>query len=146
VTPTAPRPVERGAQAADVIAIINSTPDAIDMLRVALQPIGAAIVSTYTHDIRDGRIDFAGFMRQHRPRVIVYDIAPPYDQNWLLLQHLRSSEAMRGIPIVITSTNAPYVQDLAGRDEQVYEVIGKSEDLGRIVQATKEALRVRRTR
>lgn len=141
-----PRAAGAATARPDVVAIINSTPDAVDMLRVALQPLGTAIVSAFTFDIREGRIDFAGFMRQHRPGIIIYDIAPPYDQNWALLQHLRRTPQMRRVPLVITSTNAEYVQALAGRDDQIYEIVGKPDDLGRIVRAAKEALRARRTR
>lgn len=129
-----------------VAAVINSTPDTIEMLRLVLQYAGFVVISAYTHDIRDGRTDIRAFMAEHRPSVVVYDIAPPYDQAWEFFQHLRRTPAMDGVRFVITSTNAGHVQGLAGNDERVYEVIGKPYDLDRIVQATKEALRARPVR
>ena len=129
-----------------VVAVINSSPDTEEMLRLVLQTAGMIVVSGYTFDIRDGRMDLSAFVREHRPRVIVYDIAPPYDRNAEFFQHLRSTPAVQGCQFVITSTNADYVQKIVGMRDPVYEIIGKPYDLGRIAQATKEALRARPTR
>lgn len=129
-----------------VVAVINSTPDTIEMIRIFLQYAGLVVVSAYTHDIREGRTDIRAFMAEHRPRVVVYDIAPPYDQAWQFFQHIRATPAMQGVRFVITSTNAAHVQRLAGKDDLVYEVIGKPYDLERIAQATKEALKARPVR
>jgi CheY-like chemotaxis protein len=85
-------------------------------------------------------------MRQHRPKVIVYDIAPPYEANWRLFQHVRTAPAVQHVQWVITTTNAAHVQKLAGKDEQLYEVVGKPYDLDRICAAVKEAMRARPTR
>ena len=129
-----------------VAAVINTSPDTIEMLRVVLQHAGMVVASAYTYQLRDGLIDLATFMRQNKPAVVLYDIAPPYDANWALFEHLRSHEAMRNCPLVLTSTNASYVEKLAGKDHPVYEVVGKPLDLDAIVRATKEALRARPTR
>ena len=129
-----------------LVAIFNTSPDTVEMLRVVLQQAGFVVASIYTFHIRDGLVDLDAFMRQHAPDVILYDIAPPYDANWALFQHLRTHTALAGCHFVITSPNAGYVQKLADRNERVYEVIGKPYDLDEIVRATKEALRARPTR
>jgi CheY-like chemotaxis protein len=77
--------------------------------------------------------------------VIVYDLAPPSEENCRLFEHLRATPAFEGRPIVITSTNAARVYKLLQPDQQVYEVIGKPYDLDIIVQAVKEAVRSRPT-
>ena len=128
------------------IAIVNSTPDAVALLREAMYSAGFVVVSCYTHDIRDGRIDFEAFMRQHRPRVIVYDIAPPYERNYRLFQHVRSMPVSEGCQFVISAMNPARASELVGRDEQLYEVVDRAEDLMRLVQAVKEATRARATR
>ena len=84
-------------------------------------------------------------MRVHNPRVIVYDIAPPYDRNWAFLQMLRTT-VLKGRRLVITTPNKGQVERLVGRDYDVYEVVGKAEDLDAIVRAAKEASRARDTR
>ena len=130
----------------ETVVVINTSPDTIDMLRMTLQHAGILVVSAFTYHIRDGKLDIAAFMREHRPRVIIYDIAPPYDANWRLFQHLRNLPAMKDVRWVITTTNAVHVKNLAGSDERLYEIVGKPYDLGEIATATKEALRARPTR
>ena len=129
-----------------VVAVINSTPDIVDMLRLTLEHAGFVVVSAFTHDIRDGRVDVQQFMGQHQPRVVVYDVAPPYDANWHLFQHISGMPAMQGRQFVVTTTNERHVQRLAGQHRQIYEIVGKSADLGQVVQAIKEATRARPTR
>jgi hypothetical protein len=116
------------------------------MLRISFEQAGLVVVSALTPEVRDGQVDLDQFVRQHEPKVIVYDIAPPYEPNWNLFQHVSSMPVMKGRQFVITSVNARHVERLASPQEHVYEVVGKSEDLGRIVQAAKEALRARPTR
>ena len=134
------------AEALNVVAVINSTTDVVDLLRVALEQAGLVVVSALTPEIRGGHVDVEQFVRQHEPKVIVYDIAPPYEPNWHFFQHVAGMPVMKGRQFVITSTNARHVERLAAPQEHVYEVVGKSDDIGRIVQAAKEALRVRPTR
>lgn len=129
----------------EVVAVINTSPDTVELLSHALEPAGFVVVSAYTHEIRAGGFDIEAFLRVHQPKVVVYDLAPPYDRNWRLLQHLRTG-ALGAIRIVLTSTNARESQALAGRDEQIYEIIGKPYDLDKIVQAVREAARARPTR
>jgi DNA-binding NtrC family response regulator len=129
-----------------VAAVFNTSPDIVDLLRRALEPAGIVVVSGLTHQIREGVVDVEGFIRQHTPNVIVYDIAPPYDANWQLYQHISRMEVMRRQTFVLTSINPRHVEQLTGRNETVYEVVGKPFDLDKIVRAVKEAARARRTR
>jgi CheY-like chemotaxis protein len=128
-----------------VVAVINTSPDTVDLLKGELERAGFLVVTGLTFDIRDGRLDLEPFLRTHQPSVIVYDVAPPYDRNWEFLQHLRTT-ALKGYRFVITTTNLKQVESLVERDEKIYEVVGKSDDLDVIVRATKEALRARDTR
>jgi CheY-like chemotaxis protein len=128
------------------VAIVNTTPDAVEMLREVLSSAGFVVVSCFTHDIRDGKVDFASFMRQHKPRVIAYDLAPPYERNFRLFEHVRALPAVEGTHFVLTSVNPANVADLVGRDERVYEVVDREEDLMKFVHAVKEASRARPTR
>jgi CheY-like chemotaxis protein len=129
-----------------VVAIVNTSPDIVDMLRVVFEQAGLVVVSAFTHDIREGVVDIDAFVRQHEPRAIVYDIAPPYGPNWRLFEHVRTRPAVRHCKFVLTSTNPAHVRELAGSNQQVYEIVGKPFDLDQIVQATREAVRARATR
>ena len=37
------------------------------------------------------------FVEEHKPDVIVYDVAPPYDTNWTFLRLMRNSKVMQQI-------------------------------------------------
>lgn len=102
------------------------------------------VISSPSGIARD--LDFESFIRQHDPKVVVYDIAPPYEANFKLFQHLRAMPTVAGRQFVVTTTNKAQVEKLVGRDYRVYEIIGKPTDLDQIVRAVKEASRARPTR
>ena len=129
----------------DIVAVINTAPDTVDLLKDALERAGFVVVSTYTHAIRDGEVNLEAFLRTHQPKVIVYDLAPPYERNWAFFQSLRQT-VMRDCRFVLTSVNSAQVERLVRNDQRVYEVVGHQEDLDALVQATREAARARDTR
>jgi CheY-like chemotaxis protein len=129
----------------DVIAVINSTPDAVDLLKDVLERAGFIVVSTFTWAIQSGSVDLEALIRTHQPKVIVYDIAPPYDKNWKFFRHLRET-VLKDRTFVLTTVNTRHVEGLLNRDERVFEVVGTPHDLDAIVKATKEAVRMRPVR
>ena len=129
-----------------VVAVINTSPDTVELLSHALEHAGFLVVSGFTYDIRSGKLDFTAFLRQHQPRVIVYDVAPPYDRNYRLLEHVRGLEGASARPFVLTSTNAAHVAQLSGHNERVFEVIEKPIDLNLIVDAVRQAAKSRPTK
>ena len=123
-----------------VIAVVNSNEDTVEMLRNCLQAHGfSAVVTGHINDFKTGLSDFPGFVAQHNPRVIVYDISIPYDQNWTFLRLLLDTEAMRGRKVVVTTTNKDRLEELVGPTEAI-EIVGKPYDLDRIVGAVKSAI------
>ena len=129
----------------DTVLIINTSPDTVEMLKDALERAGFLVASLFTWEVQDGSVNLEAMLHTHQPKVIVYDIAPPYDRNWKFLQHLRAG-LLKGHRFVLTSVNTKHVEELVGRDEQIYEVVGTPHDLNEIVRATKEAARARSTR
>ncbi|MGE3345737.1 MAG: hypothetical protein AB7L71_20120 [Vicinamibacterales bacterium] len=123
-----------------VVAIFNTSPDTVDLLRFVLERAGFTVVSAFTFELREGDVDIEAFCRQHRPRVAVYDIALPYDANWRLFVHLRKLEALQDTRFVITTTNETQVRKIAGPDEELFEIVGKPYDLGLIVDAVKKKI------
>jgi CheY-like chemotaxis protein len=118
------QPSDPSHQRRAVVAVIDTSPDTIELLREALEHAGFVTISGFTHDIRSGKLDFEAFLRQHRPRVVVYDIAPPYERNYKLFQHVRSLDC--GLcKFVLVSTNAKHVQQLVGTDDRVFEIVDK---------------------
>lgn len=125
-----------------VVAVINTTPDAIDLLKDALERAGFVVPTALTWEIQSGHTNLEGFVNTHQPDVVVYDIAPPYEKNWDVLQNLRRT-VLKGYRFILTSVNIRHVETLVGRDEQVYEVVGTPHDLDEIVRAVREAVKAR---
>lgn len=123
-----------------VVAVLNSNDDTVEMLRMMLESEGMLTVSAHVTDIRRGVFDFGGFLEEHDPGAIIYDIPPPYDRSYLMLKHLRGVPAASKRPFVLTSTNPARVKEVAEADEPIFEIIGKPYDLRIIVEAVKKAL------
>lgn len=123
-----------------VVAVLNSNDDTVEMLRTLLEMQGMVAVSAHIADLRRGTFDFSGFIAEHDPKVIIYDLPPPYDRSWLFFAHLRAMPSMRGRRFVLTSTNPARVQQVANPDQPVLEIIGKPYDLQVIIDAVKNAL------
>jgi CheY-like chemotaxis protein len=122
-----------------VVAVFDTSEDTTDMLRHLFEHRGFVVVTAFTHDIRDGKTELEALMRQHRPDVIVYDIALPYEENWRLLQNIRSSPCCKDIPFILTTTNEVQVRKVAG-DQPVLELVGKPYDLDQLVAKVTAAL------
>jgi DNA-binding NarL/FixJ family response regulator len=129
----------------DVVAIFNTNPDLVSILRFALERAGFIVVIGHVHDIRTGALDLPDFIVQHQPRVIIYDLVMPYDRNWAFLNHLRGSDLMMGRYFVLSAPNERAVREIVGPNEHVYEVVG-DQDIDRIVLAVREAAKSRPTR
>jgi len=125
-----------------VVAVINSNDDVLELLRIVLEQAGFAVVTTHIDAIKRAAIDFEQFIRQHGPAAIVYDVPPPYERQWQFLQHIRAMPFVSGTPFVLTTTNVAQVQRAVGAQESFCEIIGKPYDLDRIVDAVRKAVKV----
>jgi CheY-like chemotaxis protein len=123
-----------------LVAVLNANEDVVELLRILLEEAGHIVVSAHVDAIRRGQVDLEQFVGQHRPEVVVYDIAPPYEHQWAFLNHMRRLPVLQGIPFVLTSTNPARLRELAKADEKIYEIIGKPYDLQDILTAVKQSL------
>lgn len=129
-----------------VVAIVNTNPDIVRLLRMSLERAGFVAFAVHIEDIKTAAANVKSLLEEHDPSVVIYDIAPPYDQNWRFLDHLRTATDFKGRKFILTSVNVGAVQQQVGREESVYEVIGQDSDILEVVRAVKEASRARPTR
>ena len=121
-----------------VVAVFNSSDDLVELLRIAIESAGLVVVTGHIADLRRGNIDLQAFVTQHKPTVVLYDLIPPYERQWHFLDHLRETSPLKGLPFVLTSTNARAARELAGRDDHVLEVLGRPFDLEEIVKVIRK--------
>jgi len=126
-----------------VIAVLNASTDVLELLQEALEDEGFVTVRAAVPEIKRGSEDFVAFLKEHDPAAIVYDVSPPYEENWTFLRLLRDTEAAKGRPFVITTTNKRALEAAIGATD-AHEVIGKPYDLQEIVKAVHDALAARR--
>lgn len=110
------------------VSIFNSNDDTVELLRMFLELKGFVVSSGHLSDIKRGRLDLPAFLNQHRPKAIIYDLAPPYEQSWNLLKRLRDDGPMAGYKILLTTTNQKRVEEVIGVTD-VLEIVGKPYDL-----------------
>jgi DNA-binding NarL/FixJ family response regulator len=123
----------------NVVAILNSNDDVVEMLRIALEQEGFVTVSGHVDKIRRAQHSLTDLVEEHDPGVLIYDLVPPYDRNWRYLEHLRSAPNLRGRHFIITSTNAAAARQLGAANAEVFEILGKPYDIEAIVDAVSRA-------
>jgi CheY-like chemotaxis protein len=127
-----------------VVAVVNTNPDLVELLKARIESAGFIVLVLHIADIRAG-LDLETVLKQHDPQVIVYDVVMPYERNWRFLEHLRAT-AFRDRRFVLTTPNEEGIRKLLGKDDRVYEVLDDSGDIDALVQAVREAARARPTR
>jgi len=121
------------------IAVINSNEDTTEMVRACLQDQGfTSVVIAHVTEIKRGQTDFLKFLETHDPRIFVWDIGIPYEENWRFVQLMMSSDRVHGRKFVLTTTNKRALDAMVGKTDTI-EIIGKPYDLDQIVKAVKRA-------
>ena len=120
------------------VGIVNGLPDTMEMLEVALRAAGFDTVSVQARDVRLGLVDLPALARTHGLAALVYDIAIPYEDNWVFLNRLQHEHAAELPPIVLTTTNVRGMAEFAG-GARVIEILGKPYDLDQLVTAVRTA-------
>jgi DNA-binding response OmpR family regulator len=115
------------------VLIVNSSPDVIDMLRHTFEAAGWSALTAHVHDAREGKVDVARMATDFGASVIVFDIAPPYAENWLFLEQLRGAPAMSGRHFVITTTNVAQLRKVCGSCEAI-EIVGRPFDIDEVLK------------
>ena len=126
-----------------VVAIVNSNDDLVSALQHALEADDFNIVTAHVQGIQDGTLDFAAFLEEHDPAVVIYDIALPYDSNWKFLSMIRQlPQAQR--PFVVTTVNKRALDARVGPTGTIEIQGGHADDVEPTMEAVRKALQTGR--
>jgi DNA-binding response OmpR family regulator len=126
-----------------LVAIFDGFADAAEMMATAIGLAGFRTVDGHVADVKRGVTDFVSFIEAHNPDVVVWDISPPYQGNWNFFQLVRSSSALDGRGIVLTTTHKGHLDALTSGDSGALEIVGKPVDIDELVRRIRYALRHR---
>ncbi|MHB8575080.1 MAG: response regulator [Dehalococcoidia bacterium] len=121
------------------VAIINTSEEVVELIRMVLEEEGFAHVAEAVLTFKRGERDVASFLATHDARVVIWDIALPYAENWAFFSQLQRDAVFRGRGVVVTTTNKRALELFVGPTPTV-ELVGKPFDLGELVQAVRRAL------
>ena len=126
-----------------VVALFNASDDTIDMVQKLLTESGGDQTLIWCHfaDLKKGIVNFGKYMERHNPEVVIFDLSPPYDENWQFFKTMRDAKTMNGRGIVLTTTNKNRLDEVLGEDSRALEVVGRPKDLQQIDAAIKSETR-----
>ena len=124
------------------VALFNASDDTVEMV---LRMLAAAdihgLAGCHFADLKKGNVDFVQFLAKYDPQVVIFDISPPYAENWHFFNTVRNVKAMAGRGLVLTTTNKNRLDEVVGADSTAIEIVGKPYDLQQITAAITAALR-----
>jgi DNA-binding response OmpR family regulator len=129
--------VDEDAAPPRTVGVLNSTEDVITLLTDLLEDEGHAVRAAFIADFKRDRADLSAWLGALAPTAILYDIAPPYAENWAFYEAVRACPEARGHHFIVTTTNRRVLEELAGPTDAI-EFVGRPFDLGEV------AARVRR--
>jgi DNA-binding response OmpR family regulator len=126
-----------------IVALFNASDDTIDMVQNLLTSSRSEQTLIWCHfaDLKKGVIDFEKYMAKHNPEVVIFDLSPPYDENWHFFKTMRDAKVMTKRGIVLTTTNKNRLDEVLGEDSFALEVVGRPYDLQQIDAAIKAETR-----
>ena len=122
------------------VVIFNANEDIVDMMRLALGEEGYRVGAYQVVRLRKGEQDVLETLERDAPRVVVFDVAPPYQANWAFYRLVSASPVGRRIRWLVTTTNVRALAEEAGEDvpNDPIELWGKPYDLDLIVQRVRD--------
>lgn len=132
-------------QSLPTVAVLNSNSDFLELIRHFLNAEGFVAVTLSMSRVKNGEVELVEFIREHTPKVIVYDIAFPYRENWTQCEQVRNLEACENIEFILTTPNLDALEHMIGKQVGAFELIEKEIDLRKVVAKIKEVWQKKET-
>lgn len=125
------------AQPSVSVAVLDSSPDFMTILCEVLEEFGFQPFAMQVFEAKQQPLLLKKLLRDRNPRVVIFDVALPYDVNWAFLQDMREWPESQGRGFVVTSTNVKRLAEVVAeaRLEGVLELVGKPYDLRELARA-----------
>jgi hypothetical protein len=119
-----------------LVALFNASDDTVDMIAKLLTESGSnqTLIWCRFADLKKGIVNFDTYMGDHNPEVVIFDLSPPYDENWQFFTTMRDAHTMQGRGAVLTTTNKQRLDEIVGEDSHALEAVGRRQDLQEIRQ------------
>ena len=129
------------------VAMFEASGDTVEIIRVLLTEAGASqsLIHCPFADLKRGITDFRKCLTSHNPEVVVFDISPPYAENWAFFTTVRDAAEMLGRGVVLTTTSKRQLDELGGEDSHAVEVADTLMDRALLLQQIHAATRAART-
>lgn len=123
------------------VVVLSSNEEQLLLLGRIAEDAGFDAVTAQISEVGRDEESLHEFLRRHDPRVVIYDVAAPYPDNWALFRRLQTLEQSLSIQqhFVITTPNKEALEARAGTTEAV-EVVGDRSESAVIVQAIIRAI------
>lgn len=122
------------------VAILNTTEDTVALLCEIVADEGWSATGDFIVEFRRGRQDVNAFFQKHQPKVVIYDLAIPYKENWqFLVERVVPASGLSHGQFVLTTTNKGVLEQIVGQTPAI-ELIGKPFDIDEIIQAVRRAV------
>ena len=121
------------------VAIFDASDDSVGTLEMLLFAHGFNVVNGHVAQIKRGLIDFVAFIQAHQPKAVIWDISPPYAENWAFFQLLRSSRVLHGRCVIVTTTDKQQLDAIVGGGNTM-EIVGKPYDLDLVLHTVRECV------
>jgi DNA-binding response OmpR family regulator len=122
-----------------VIAVINNDPEIVAMLETVLRDEGYQTVGATLPDFRDGEQSLLSFLDEHDPRLIIFDVSPPYPETWERFLVLREVATFSRRRVFLTTTDKRALEALIGPNGS-FEIFSKPFEIDVLLSAIRRAV------
>jgi hypothetical protein len=122
------------------IAVVNTSDEIAEVIEWAMRSAGWSSLRASPVDFKRGRIDLSGFLSEHDPSVLVWDVVVPLDENWAYCQAVQRDPAASGRRFILTTNDKRAFHQVAAKVPAL-EFLATPSDIGQLCTAIRKVWR-----